>query len=133
MVRCRRAYSPSEIRSIRAVGLEQSPAYFSRRVRSMLRTHDREHRARSCFQPRSTRSPGSFRSRQYSRAGQCPLFRIEIEESYHQEGENLGVHPLEVDPDPLPDLLLILLQDPHPHLRKGFLNLCHSSRCDLCQ
>ena len=29
LVRCRRSYSPSEIRSIRAVGLEQSPAYFS--------------------------------------------------------------------------------------------------------
>ena len=67
MVRCRRAYSPSEIRSIRAVGLEQSPAYFSRRVRSMSRTPDREARARSCSQPRSTSSPGSFRSREYSR------------------------------------------------------------------
>ena len=67
LVRCRRAYSPSEIRSIRAVGLEQSPAYFSRRVRSMSRTPDREDRARSCSQPRSTSSPGSFRSREYSR------------------------------------------------------------------
>ena len=67
LVRCRRAHSPSEIRSIRAVGLEQSPAYFSRRVRSMSRTPDREDRARSCSQPRSTSSPGSFRSREYSR------------------------------------------------------------------
>ena len=67
LVRCRRAYSPSEIRSFRAVGLEQSPAYFSRRVRSMSRTPDREDRARSHSQPRSTSSPGSFRSRKYSR------------------------------------------------------------------
>ena len=67
LVRCRRAYSPSDIRSIRAVGLEQSPAYFSRRVRSMSRTPDREDMARSYSQPRSTSSPGSFRSREYSR------------------------------------------------------------------
>ena len=67
LVRCRRAYSPSEIRSIRAVGLEQSPAYFSRRVRSMSRTLDREDRARSFSQPRSTSSSGSFRSREHSR------------------------------------------------------------------
>ena len=67
LVRCRRSYSPSEIRSIIAVGLEQSPAYFSRRVRSMSRTPDREERARSLSQPRSTSSPGSFRSREYSR------------------------------------------------------------------
>ena len=67
LVRCRRAYSPSEIRSIRAVGLEQSPAYFSRRVRSMSRTPDREDRTKSCSQPRSTSIPGSFRSREHSR------------------------------------------------------------------
>ena len=67
LVRCRRACSPSEIRSFRAVGLEQSPVYFSRRVRSMSRTPDREDRARSHSQPRSTNSPGSFRSREYSR------------------------------------------------------------------
>ena len=67
LVRHRRAYSPSEIRSFRAVGLEQSPAYFSRRVRSMSRTPDREERARSHSQHRSTSSPGSFRSREYSR------------------------------------------------------------------
>ena len=66
LVRCRRSYSPSEIGSIRAMGLEQSPAYFSR-VRSMSRTPDREDRARSLSQPRSTSSPGSFRSREHSR------------------------------------------------------------------
>ena len=67
LVRCRRSYSPSEIRSIRAMGLEQSPAYFSRRVRSMSRTPDREDMARSLSQLRSTSSPGSFRSREHSR------------------------------------------------------------------
>ena len=67
LVRHRRAYSPSEIRSFRAMGLEQSPAYFSRRVRSMSRTPNREDVVRSHFQPRSTSSPGSFRSREYSR------------------------------------------------------------------
>ena len=67
LVRCRRSYSPSEIRSIRAMRLEQSPAYFSRRVRSMSRTPDREDRARLFSQPRSTSSAGSFRSRQHSR------------------------------------------------------------------
>ena len=64
LVTCGRPYSPSEIRSIRAMQLEQSPAYFSRRVRSMSRTPDRENRARSLSQPRSTSSPGSFRSRE---------------------------------------------------------------------
>ena len=49
------------------MGLEQSPAYFSRRVRSTSRTPDREDRARSLSQPRSTSSPGSFRSREHSR------------------------------------------------------------------
>ena len=49
------------------MGLEESPAYFSRRVRSMSRTPDREDRARSLSQPRSTSSPGSFRSRKHSR------------------------------------------------------------------
>ena len=67
LVRCRRSYSPSEIRSIRAMGLEQSPAYFSRRVRSMSRTPDKEDRARSLSQPRSTSSSGSFRSREQSK------------------------------------------------------------------
>ena len=75
LVRCRRAYSPSEIRSIRAVGLEQSPAYFSRRVRSMSRTPDREDRARSFSQPRSTSSPGSFRTREYSRDRSMSTFQ----------------------------------------------------------
>ena len=67
LVRCRRSYLPSEIRSIIAVGLEQSPAYFSR-------TPDREYRARSSSQPRSTSSPANFRSREHSRdRSMCPF------------------------------------------------------------
>ena len=38
LVRCCRSYSPTEIRSVWTVGLEQSPAYFSRRARSASRT-----------------------------------------------------------------------------------------------
>ena len=127
LVRHRRAYSPSEIRSTRAVGLEQNPAYFSRRVRSMSRTPDREDRARSCSQPRSTSSPGSFRSGSIQGTGQCPLFRIKPKEPCLQKGGTLGLHLVEVDPDPdlLPNLLLTLLPDPHQ--RKGVLNLCGSS------
>ena len=128
LVRCRRAYSPSEIRSFRAAGLEQSPAYFSRRVRSMSRTPDREDRARSYSQPRSTSSPGSFRSREYSRDRSMSPFQSRTKEPCLQKGDILGLHLVEVDPDPdlLPNLLLTLLPDPHQ--RKSVLNLCGSSR-----
>ena len=90
LVRCRRAYSPSEIRSIRAVGLEQSPAYFSRRVRSMSRTPDREDRARSCSQPRSTSSPGSFRSREYSRDRSMSPFQNKTQRALSSRRRNSG-------------------------------------------
>ena len=45
LVRCHRSYSPTEIRSMQTIGLEQSPAYFSRRARSASRTPSR---ANSC-------------------------------------------------------------------------------------
>ena len=90
LVRCRRAYSPSEIRSIRAVGLEQSPAYFSRRVRSMSRTPDREDRARSCSQPRSTSSPGSFRSKEYSRDRSMYPFQNKTKRALSSRRRNSG-------------------------------------------
>ena len=59
---------------------------------------------------------------------QCPLFMVEQIGSRLQEGGILGLHPVEVDPDPdlLPNLLLTLLPDPHQ--RKSVLNLCGSSR-----
>ena len=126
LVRHRRAYSPSQIRPIRAVGLEQSPAYFSRRVRSMSRTPDREVGQDHVLSPDLQVVQVVLDLESTQGTGQCPLLRIKIKEPYHQEGENLSLHPLEVDPDPLPDLLLILLQD--PHLRKGVLNLCGSNR-----
>ena len=41
LVRCHRSYSPIEIRSMQTIGLEQSPAYFSRRAHSASRTPSR--------------------------------------------------------------------------------------------
>ena len=90
LVRHRRAYSPSEIRSIRAIGLEQSPAYFSRRARSMSRTPEREDRARSCSQPRSTSSPGSFRSREYSRDRSMSPFQNKTQRALSSKRRNSG-------------------------------------------
>ena len=51
LVRRRRSYSPNEFRSVQAVGLEQSPAYFTKS----------RNRARSVSQPRS--STGRYRER----------------------------------------------------------------------
>ena len=87
LVRCRRAYSPSEIRSFGAVGLEQSPAHFSRRVRSMFRTPDREDGERSHSQPRST---GSFRSREYSRDRSISPFHSRINRAQSSRRRNSG-------------------------------------------
>ena len=41
LVRYQRSYSPTEIRSMQTIGLEQSPAYFSRRASSASRTPSR--------------------------------------------------------------------------------------------
>ena len=41
LVRHQKSYSPTEIRSMQTIGLEQSPAYFSRRARSASRTPSR--------------------------------------------------------------------------------------------
>ena len=41
LVRCHRSYSPTEMRSMQTIGLEQSPAYFSRRAHSASRTPNR--------------------------------------------------------------------------------------------
>ena len=43
-VRRRRSYSPNEFRSVQAVGLEQSPAYFTRKMKSMPRAKSAPHR-----------------------------------------------------------------------------------------
>ena len=60
MVRHRRSYFPNEIRSVQAMGLEQSPAYLSKGVNS-------RNRARSVSQPRSGSGRNSLRSRERSR------------------------------------------------------------------
>ena len=90
LVKHRRAYSPLEIRSFTAIGLEQSPAYFSRRVRSMSRTSDREDRARSHSQPRSTSSPGSFRSREYSKDRSMSPFQSRTKRALSLQRRNSG-------------------------------------------
>ena len=60
LVRCRRSYSPNEIRSVQAMGLEQSPAYLSKGINS-------RNRARSVSQPGSGSGRNSLRSRDRSR------------------------------------------------------------------
>ena len=40
----RRSYSPNEFRSVQAMGLEQSPAYFTRKMKSMPRAKSAPHR-----------------------------------------------------------------------------------------
>ena len=69
LVRCCRSYSPTEIRSVWTVGLEQSPAYFSRRACSASRTPSRvssHQRTQSLSQPRSIISVDSHGSRERS-------------------------------------------------------------------
>ena len=70
MVRCHRSYSPTDIRLMQTIGLEQSPANFSRRERSASRTPSRvssHGRTRSLSQPMSIISMDSIRSKDRSR------------------------------------------------------------------
>ena len=70
LVRHHRSYSPTEIRSMRTIGLEQSPAYFSRRARSASGTPSRvssHSRTWSLSQPRYIISVDSTRLRERSR------------------------------------------------------------------
>ena len=60
LVRNQRSYSPKEIRSVQAMGLEQSPAYFTRRGNS-------RNRARSLSQPRAISGRDRQRFRERSR------------------------------------------------------------------
>ena len=69
LVRCHRSYSPKEIRLMWTVGLEQSPAYFSRRAHSASRTPSRvssHSRTHSLSQPQSIISVDSTSSRERS-------------------------------------------------------------------
>ena len=70
LVRCHRSYFLTEIRSMQTVGLEQSPAYYSRRAHSASRTPSRmssHSRTQSLSQPRSIISVDSTRSGERSR------------------------------------------------------------------
>ena len=70
LVRPHRSYSPTEIRSMQTVGLEQSPAYLSRRAHSASRNPSRigsSSRTQSLSQPRSIISVDGTRSREKSR------------------------------------------------------------------
>ena len=44
LVRRRRSYSPNEFRSVQAAGLEQSPAYFTKNMKSIHRAKSAPHR-----------------------------------------------------------------------------------------
>ena len=44
LVRRRRSYSPNEFRSVQGVGLEQTPAYFTRKMKSVNRAKSAPHR-----------------------------------------------------------------------------------------
>ena len=59
LVRCHRSYSPTEIRSMRAMGLEQSPAYFSRRNPSISQPRSTISMKRSQKVPPRRRDSGS--------------------------------------------------------------------------
>ena len=70
LVRCHRSYSPTEIKSMQTIGLEQGPAYFSRRDRSASGRPSRVSscsRTQSMSKPRSIISVDSTRSRERSR------------------------------------------------------------------
>ena len=60
LVMNKKSYSPNEMRSVQAMGLEQSPGYFSKGTNS-------RNRARSVSQPRSNSGRNSLRSRERSR------------------------------------------------------------------
>ena len=61
LVRRRRSYSPNEFRSVQAVGLEQSPAYFTKRTKTVHRTKSAPHRR--CSRERANsreKSPSTY-------------------------------------------------------------------------
>ena len=91
LVRHRRSHSPNEIRSVQAMGLEQSPAYLSKGINS-------RNRARSVSQPRSNSGGNSLRERDQEKSPH-PLFVQKHKESSLAE-EILDLHlRTEVDLD----------------------------------
>ena len=63
LVRRKRSYSPNEFRSVQAVGLEQSPAYFTKSSRPVLRAKSAPHRRYSRERANSReKSPSTYYS-----------------------------------------------------------------------
>ena len=66
LVRRRRSYSPSEFRSVQAVGLEQSPAYFTRNTKAVHRAKSAPHRKYSRERENSReKSPSPYHNRSH--------------------------------------------------------------------
>ena len=64
LVRRRRSYSPSEFRSVQAVGLEQSPAYFTKSTKTVHRAKSAPHRKYSRERANSREnSPSTYHNR----------------------------------------------------------------------
>ena len=64
LVRRRRSYSPNEFRSVQAVGLEQSPAYFTKSIKSTQRAKSAPHRIYSGTREKSReKSPSPYCNR----------------------------------------------------------------------
>ena len=64
LVRRRRSYSPNEFRSVQAVGLEQSPAYFTKSMKSAQRARSAPHRRYSGTREKSReKSPSPYCNR----------------------------------------------------------------------
>ena len=64
LVRRRRSYSPNEFRSVQAVGLEQSPAYFTKNIKSAQRAKSTPHRRYSGTREKSReKSPSPYCNR----------------------------------------------------------------------
>ena len=62
-MRRRRSYSPNEFRSVQAVGLEQSPAYFTKNVKSIHRAKSAPHRRHFGTREKSRESPSPYCNR----------------------------------------------------------------------
>ena len=64
LVRRRRSYSPNEFRSVQAVGLEQSPAYFTKSTKTVHRAKSAPHRKYSRERANSReKSPSTYHNR----------------------------------------------------------------------
>ena len=100
LVRHRRSYSPKEISSVQAMGLEQSPAYFTTRENS-------RNSARSLSQPRSISGRDRQRSRERStspvgkKAQRVPPRRRDSRSASSDRGRSRSPSTPRVYPDPI--------------------------------